>query len=385
MSSPASKPKRTRGQNHFVGEWFGQRIYPEVQLDKASLRTLKSERCPFLSLATGKNEPCIKPAASRGVCTITSRDGLLYERAGDSIDWLVCPYRTLDPMLLEEIARRLFEVDEASEVFIPAAVTLGEDPVRSRVRQLLDSGGRVFAYFRARLGGEISLSPTDRSPEFAFDITLVELEDNGTDQPEIGRYAVVEIQTMEFHGSYSAATTALVAALDLHSNFASEIKANPEWAGRKIQGPSIADTFKRTFYQMVFKFQLGIHEHCAGCALALPRSVWNTWQRHLGRPTLTPVVGDSKLFTLSKPESVSLTEAATAWIVVFDTDMSVGSSPNPLPVDLVVQTGAPTLVHYAFDVAPEEALGGGATDALYADICARVLTWWPELRHLGAD
>jgi hypothetical protein len=129
----------------------------------------------------------------------------------------------------------------------------------------------------------------------------------------------------------------------------------------------------------VFKFQLGLHDRCAGTVLALPTAVWNTWQRHLGAPPLVPSLHDPLLHRLPKPEGVSLTESATAWILVFDTDIESGTSPNPLRVDKVIQTDTPTLLHYAFDVAPEAALGAGATDRLYLDICSKVLTWWPEL------
>jgi hypothetical protein len=45
---------------------------------------------------------------------------------------------------------------------------------------------------------------------------------------------------------------------------------NPEWAGRKIEGPNISNAFKRTFYQIVFKFQVTKQGASAGCALALP-------------------------------------------------------------------------------------------------------------------
>ncbi len=208
----------------------------------------------------------------------------------------------------------------------------------------------------------------------------------GAGDPEIGRYAIIEVQTMEFHGSYGKATDALRHALDLHgSNFADQIGENPEWAGREIQGPSIADTFKRTFYQMIFKFQLGLHTSCAGTVLALPRAVWNSWQPHLGRPELQDDPGDSTLRSLPRPEGVGLTEEAPAWILVFDTDQTSGLSPNPLVIDMVIETDTPTLLHYAFDVAPEAAFGGGATDRLYADICNKMVGMWPELTGTAAS
>ena len=229
------------------------------------------------------------------------------------------------------------------------------------------------------------MSPTDRSPEFSFDITMVELLP-GSGDPEIGRYAIVEVQTMEFHGSYGQATTALRNALDLHqSNFADQVGKNPEWAGREIQGPSIADTFKRTFYQMIFKFQLGLHTSCAGTVLALPRAVWNSWQPHLGGPELLADPRDPTLRSLPRPAGVGLTEEAAAWILVFDTDQTTGVSPNPLVIDMMIVTDTPTLLHYAFDVAPEAAFGGGATERLYADICSKMARLWPELRQAVAE
>ena len=57
---------------------------------------------------------------------------------------------------------------------------------------------------------------------------------------------------------------------------------NINWLSEKIEGPNIANVFKRTFYQMVLKFKLAGHETCAGTTLALPRAVWDSWQRHLG-------------------------------------------------------------------------------------------------------
>lgn len=167
--------KHAKGPNHFVGEWFGQRIFPVVQLGPLSLPTLRQSTCPFLTAAKGEPTDCIKAKPSLGVCTITSKEGALYGRDG-AIDWLVCPYRTLDHGLLEEVARRLFDIDVGADVHVLAAVTLDAEEVRASVRAALVSGERVFVFFRAQLGGEISLSPTDRSPEFAFDITLVEIE-----------------------------------------------------------------------------------------------------------------------------------------------------------------------------------------------------------------
>ena len=135
---------------------------------------------------------------------------------------------------------------------------------------------------------------------------------------------------------------------------------------------------------MIFKFQLGLHASCAGTVLALPCAVWNSWQPHLGGPELQVDPRDPTLRSLPRPEGVGLTEEATAWILVFDTDQTAGVSPNPLIIDMVIETDTPTLLHYAFDVAPEAAFGGGATERLYTDICNKMLGLWPELRRAVA-
>ena len=222
--------------NHYVGEWYGQRIYPSVQLTEASLEAMQKRACPFLTYAFGETQKCVKPEPSHGVCTITTKDARRYGVDDGSIDWLVCPYRTLDDGLLKEVARRLFDVAVDTEPLIVAAVTLDKSATQSGIRGALDASRPVFVYFRAHLGGEISLSRTDRSPEFSFDITMVELLP-GLGHPEIGRYAIVEVQTMAFHGSYGEATKALRSALDLHpSNFADQVGENPEWRGEENPG-----------------------------------------------------------------------------------------------------------------------------------------------------
>ena len=118
--------------------------------------------------------------------------------------------------------------------------------------------------------------------------------------------------------------------------------------------------------------------------LALPRAVWNSWQPHLGRPELQDHPRDQDLRSLPRPDGVGLADEAIAWILVFDTDQTKGISPNPLVIDMVIETDTPTLLHYAFDVAPEAVFGGGATKRLYADICNKMLSWWPELRRPAA-
>src|ERR1700690_184827 len=83
------------------------------------------------------------------------------------------------------------------------------------------------------------------------------------------------------------AVQARVNALALHgAQFPQLLTQNPEWAGRKIEGPNISNVFKRTFYQIAFKFQVTKRDTSVGCALALPQPVWDSWQPFLGAPEL---------------------------------------------------------------------------------------------------
>lgn len=121
---------------------------------------MQNQLCPFLTDAVGEAQEGIKATSSQGVCTITSRDGSRYGVDDGPIDWLVCPYRTLDHGLLNEVARHLFDVAVDADALIVAAVTLDEPATQSRIRAALAAGSSVFVYFRARLGGEISLRGT---------------------------------------------------------------------------------------------------------------------------------------------------------------------------------------------------------------------------------
>ena len=84
-----------------------------------------------------------------------------------------------------------------------------------------------------------------------------------------------------------ASTESLTNAIKLHPEaFPRQLEQNPNWAGAGIQSPNIANVFKRTIYQILFKFQLANSEDCAGCILAIPESVWQSWLPHLGGPEL---------------------------------------------------------------------------------------------------
>ncbi|MBN7453044.1 NotI family restriction endonuclease [Mycobacteroides abscessus] len=335
-----------------------------------ALADQKAHRCPLITVATGTSSTCVKPPNSQGVCTVSACSN------GPRQDWLVCPYRALDPDLLEDAVRRMFGHDaEAGLTLIPVTLLSGATRKKSFLKRV-KSGKPAIVYFQNRLGGEISLSATERSPEMAFDATMVEVlyQDGAL---TIGRYGIFEIQTMDFHGSYKHAVKDLSDALRLQGDgFPEQVQLHPEWSGNKIEGPNLANVFKRTFYQMMFKFQIGAHEASAGCVLAIPKSVWDSWQRHLGKPDLVLQPDGTYRLAIEADEE----KAPAAWIYVFDLDQSDTTSPNDVKLLQVIATDAASLSYYALTVAPEAALAqGGSVDGIATSIRTRLLRYLPEL------
>ncbi|MGH3157452.1 MAG: hypothetical protein ACRDNF_12855, partial [Streptosporangiaceae bacterium] len=314
------------------------------------------------------------------VCTISASSN------GPRQDWLVCPYRALDDGLLGDMVCRLYGIPPLGLVLIRPVVALADEAGRSEVLDAIRGPGRVFVYFQDKLGGEISLSKTGASPELSFDITVVELLPvdsavlgSGLSDPlvTVGKYGVIELQTTDTHGSYSHAVKALTSALDLHEgNFSEQLAGNPEWAGRKIEGPNISNVFKRTFYQIAFKFQVTKRETSVGCALALPQPVWDSWQPFLGAPELHEQLdGTWRLLD-------DQTSQPSDWIYVFDIDTEPGAGGRPAPIQasLVIGTDAATLSRAAFEVAPAKAVAhGGEHDAVVETITRRLGRYMPEL------
>jgi len=228
---------------------------------------------------------------------------------------------------------------------------------------------------QSRLGGEVSLSKTLQSPELAFDTTLVELTRGATQGIAVGRYGILEVQTMDFHGSYSGAVRDLEDALRLHGvDLPSAISQHPEWLSKGLEGPNIANAFKRTLYQIILKFGLSGHAACAGAALAVPAAVWDSWQRHFGGPT--PVKRSGGTYELFAPGHVPKTPS---WLYVFDVDSDSKESPNPIVIKRIIATDADSIAHYAFKVVPEAAIAaGGSADRVLSQISARLQNWWPN-------
>jgi len=194
----------------------------------------------------------------------------------------------------------------------------------------------------------------------------------------VGKYGVIELQTTDTHGSYSHAVAALGSALDLHrERFSDQLAQNPEWAGRRIEGPNISNVFKRTFYQIAFKFQVTKRETSVGCVLALPQPVWDSWQPFLGAPELHELP-DGTLRLLDDQAA-----HPSDWIYVFDIDTEPGPDgrPAPIRVSLVIGTDAATLSRAAFEIAPARAVARGSDfDAVAESIVRRLGRYIPEIR-----
>lgn len=192
---------------------------------------------------------------------------------------------------------------------------------------------------------------------------------------------------MDFHGSYRDAVSALNNALDLHGDaFPTTLQLNIDWAGRGVEGPNIANVFKRTFYQMMIKFQLSTGAAAAGTVLALPRSVWDSWQPFLGAPVLVPTT-DGDFAIAGAPES-----ALNSYICLFDLDASAGDPDpdatgvagakdiSPVRIQSYIRVDPQTLAHYAFAEVPKEILNNiSGMDLIMASIRTRLARWWPEI------
>jgi hypothetical protein len=287
----------------------------------------------------------------------------------------VCPYRAVDDHLTKAVARRLFSLGSHDFELVPAP-RLSDAVLRQRLHDQVLAGKPVIVFLQDKLGGEISVSRTDRSPEFSFDITMVELVKH-RDGVSIGRFGILEVQTMDFHGSYRLAVNNLRDALRLHgTDFAEVLTANPQWLAEKIEGPNIANVFKRTFYQLMLKFRVGEQPPCVGAALALPQAVWDSWQRHLGAPSLS---ADPAGFDTLHAPGRTLPDHPPAWIFVFDLS-TARSSPSDILIVAEIATDAESVAHFALDVAPRAAVQpGGNMWAVPSSIRGRISTWWPDL------
>ncbi|HEY7338864.1 MAG TPA: DNA methyltransferase [Bryobacteraceae bacterium] len=351
-----------------ISEWFGQRIYPVVRLDVNAVTGKKSEQCPFLTATLRQQTRCVKNENSLGVCTISSSSN------GVRQDWLACPYRVIDSRIVRRSCQLIFNLTDAEINPLPASI-LRDVTVRADLEQQLRSGHTAYVFFQDKLGGEISVLGTQQSPEISFDVTMVELRFQDGEF-RVTRYGALELQTMDFHGSYAHAVGNLRDALRLHrEGFPEALATNLQWAAEKIEGPNIANVFKRTFYQIMVKFQLSGQGVAAGTVLALPKAVWDSWQPFLGRPEITPGTGDVDVMKTYGGEPPS---EHNAYICIFDLDAHHKDAISPVRVERFIKLSTDTLAHYAFKVVPQAMLTSiQSSDSILARIRARLVEFWP--------
>ncbi len=185
---------------------------------------------------------------------------------------------------------------------------------------------------------------------------------------------------MDFHGSYRAAVNNLRDALRLHKEaFPEALKANLSWAAEGVEGANIANVFKRTFYQILLKFQLSCKGAAAGTVLAIPQAVWDSWQPFLGAPEL--IADDDGTYLIKPidgfPDSF---ESSNAHICIFDLDASAEATISPLNVRAFVRVNAEELSHHAFKVVPTGMLESiSESDSILVRIRERLAAYWPEV------
>ena len=351
--------------SNYIAEWFGVRLYPQVKCRPSHVEAILANLCPFLTAVLRHRTRCVKPNNALGVCTIATT-------RAETKDWVVCPYRALDPALLKFVVSVLFSLTDP-DVSVYPVVALEDPESLALIRQDLAQGKCVFVFFQDKLGGEISVPGTPRSPELSFDVTLLPIQFDGSTLL-LSNFAVYESQTMDFHGSYRHAVTALRNAIDLHrDSFPTVVSQNTEWLGRGIEGPNIANVFKRTFYQLLLKFRLSGRGSCVGVLLSLPLSVWQSWAPHLGAPALL-AHGPYQVLA-----GAPLDPPTHSWICVFQADTATDEPVEPLVARNLINVDPGRLLDAAFRDVPDHIAATLMTHISEA-ILARVQRSYPDAR-----
>jgi hypothetical protein len=276
---------------------------------------------------------------------------------------LVCPYRVIDSEIVRSGCATLFGTEPQSRP-IPISI-LNDEKGIAILERTLDTDQYAFIFFQDKLGGEISTNGTPASPEISFDVTVVEVTRLKGGALKVGRYGFIEIQSMDFHGSYRAAVANLRDAHRLHGKeFPTELAKNHSWASKKMEGPNIANVFKRTFYQTLLKFELSKEGAAAGTILALPEAVWESWQPFLGRPTIEHVAGPE--FRIAGTDNVDY-HGTNAWVFVFSLDNTADSPISDVAIKSRIRVSAADLVQHAFVTVPRNVLDWATSDDVLLD------------------
>jgi hypothetical protein len=216
----------------------------------------------------------------------------------------------------------------------------------------------------------------------SFDVTIVEVVHEGASF-SVARYGILEIQTMDYHGTYKHAVNNLRDGLRLHRNhFPQALTANlAHWAGQGVEGPNIANVFKRTFYQTLLEFRLaGGTAAAAETLLALPRAVWDSWQPFLGAPSLESD-GKSGMQRLAVRAHADAGARANAYMCGFDLASDSASTVSPVRIEHFIRVSPEELAHQAFTVVPDNiARAMQSDDLVVARIRSRLARWWPAFK-----
>lgn len=331
-----------------------------------------SADCPFLSRVLHRSTGCVKSNNSAGVCSVSSNSNRVRQ------DWLVCPYRVIDSDMVSRACQLIFSLPKPVSP-IPVSLLKQQDEL-ARFKTEVRKKRKGYLFFQDKLGGEISLLGSDQSPELSFDVTIVEVAPE-EESFRVERYGILEIQTMDYHGTYKHAVNNLRDGLRLHrKGFSQALTANLDhWAGEGVEGPNIANVFKRTFYQTLLKFKLaGGTAAAAGTVLALPRAVWDSWQPFLGAPALEP---DGKPGLQRLAGSPKEGRRSNAYVCVFDLASNSAAAVSPVRIEHFIRVSPEQLAHQAFTVVPDNiARTLQSDDLVVSRIRTRLALWWPAFK-----
>lgn len=132
---------------------------------------------------------------------------------------------------------------------------------------------------------------------------------------------------------------------------------------------------------MLLKFRLaGDGSAAAGTVLALPRSVWDSWQPFLGAPEVEDEDATTKRLRVTGPDEPPL----NAFICVFDLEADAATSVSPVVVNYFVRVSPEQLTHHAFTEVPATILHALQTEEnVLARIKLRLGEVWPAFRTKG--
>ncbi len=187
-----------------------------------------------------------------------------------------------------------------------------------------------------------------------------------------------EVQTADFHGSPLHAVRLLqnICPAGGADGYHDVLEGCTEICGTGMEGPNKANIFKRTIYQMILKVRMARQHRGTGFVIVLPLPVWDSWQRHLGAPSLS----EKAVVKLDDPNDTASTseEATRAWIVVFDVDHGSREKPQPLRIVKRVATSERALLHYTFIAAADKGIEAGVIERFRQTLSERVLSQWNE-------